>query len=304
MSLIGRPGVPRPAHRHVEAAHAGRLWAGLVAAAVVLAACGTSTPTGSPATSGSLPSAAPASATSPISSAPAAGSPSAASDALVAPTSEPAQTVKVALVACPTTFGMPGESLPPVPASMTATLSSDVAALVSFYGNGTLTLLGPTGWRCTAAIGADGSASMSLTPPGQAQPPGSPPADYQAVTASSGGACVGCIAQTACAIFPEAWKLFATPGQACPNTIPSTERITRPMPQSAVFEDPPGTAGTGDPSGGTYRALGYLVFDPGSESEGSDVRLPSALKVTCTLPDALAPICDETVEGAREPSLP
>jgi len=185
-----------------------------------------------------------------------------------------------------------------------ATLSGGVAALVSFYGNGTLTLLGPKGWQCSAAVGADGSASMSITPPGQALPTGSPPLDYQAITAFTGGACVGCIAQMSCAIFPEAWNLFATPGQACPNTIPTTERITRPMAQSAVFEDPPGTSGTGEPSGGAYRALGFLVFDPGTDAGGADVRAPSALKVTCTLPDALAPICDETVEGARQAPSP
>ena len=303
--------LPRPgsSHGRFRVAVAGRLSIGVVVAGLVLAACGTSTPSASPPATGQLAPvssstpASPAASTQPESAtAPASAAVSPAASpigGLAAPTSEPAQAVKVPLVSCPTTFGMPGDSLPPVPASMTATLSHDVAALATFYGNGTLTLLGPRGWTCRAAIGADGSASMSITPPGQAEPSGSPPPDYQAVAAWTGGACVGCIAQMACAIFPEAWNLFATPGQACPNAIPTTERITRPAAQSAVFEDPPGTAGTGDPSGGTYRALGYLVFDSGAGASGTDVRAPSALKVTCTLPDTLAPICDETVEGAQ-----
>jgi hypothetical protein len=101
----------------------------------------------------------------------------------------------------------------------------------------------------------------------------------------------------ACGLFPEAWKLFDTPGSSCPTTSPARELITRPIPRSAIFEDPPGVAGTGDPSGGRYRALGLLVFDPGTGGSGTD--FPSALKITCTLPDAMAQVCDEIVEGAR-----
>ena len=116
------------------------------------------------------------------------------------------------------------------------------------------------------------------------------------MTSYTGGACVGCIATMACGLFPEAWKLFEQPGVACPTTTPAGELITRPMPRSAIFEDPPGVAGTGEPSGGQYRALGMLVFDPGS---GAGSELPSALKITCTLPDSMAQICDEIVEGAN-----
>jgi hypothetical protein len=138
---------------------------------------------------------------------------------------------------------------------------------------------------------------MTITPPGQAAPTGSPLPGYQAVTAYTGGGCVGCIATMACGLFPEAWKLFDTPGSSCPTTSPARELITRPIPRSAIFEDPPGVAGTGDPSGGRYRALGLLVFDPGTGGSGTD--FPSALKITCTLPDAMAQVCDEIVEGAR-----
>jgi hypothetical protein len=187
----------------------------------------------------------------------------------------------------------------PVPASMTATVSAAVAAQVAFYGNGTRTLLGPKGWHCEAAVGADGSTSMTITPPGQATPTGSPPPDHQAVTVFTEGACVGCIATLACGLFPEAWKLFDTPGSSCPTTSPAGEMITRPMPRSVIFEDPPGVAGTGEPSGGRYRALGLLVFDPGTGAGGSGTDFPSALKITCTLPDAMAQVCDEIVEGAR-----
>jgi len=178
---------------------------------------------------------------------------------------------------------------------MTATVSAAVAAQVAFYGNGTRTLLGPKGWHCEGAVGADGSTSMTITPPGQAAPTGSPLPGYQAVTAYTGGGCVGCIATMACGLFPEAWKLFDTPGSSCPTTSPARELITRPIPRSAIFEDPPGVAGTGDPSGGRYRALGLLVFDPGTGGSGTD--FPSALKITCTLPDAMAQVATRSWRG-------
>lgn len=215
---------------------------------------------------------------------------------------------------------MPDETPGPIPTTMTATLTPAVAALVAFYGNGALTLLGPKGWECQAAVGVDGSASMTITPPGQStragssaagspaagsSPTGGSAADEQAVTAYSGGACVGCIATMACGLFPEAWSLFATPGSACPTVLPVRERVTRPGPRSAVFEDPPGVAGTGEPSGGRYRAIGLLVYDPGTGGGGMGLTLPSGLKVTCTLPDAMSQICDELIEGAgRGDALP
>jgi hypothetical protein len=172
-----------------------------------------------------------------------------------------------------------------------------VAELVTYYGNGTRTLLGPKGWHCEAAVGVDGSSSMAITPPGQPAPSGSPAPDEQAVTASTGGVCVGCVASMACGLFPEAWNLFAQPDLSCPATLKLREQVTRPRPRSAVFEDPPGVAGTGEPSGGRYRAIGFLVFDPGTAAGGSGQTTPSALKVTCTLTDAMAQICDELVEG-------
>lgn len=218
---------------------------------------------------------------------------------LAAPTPETARSAHIPVVTCPTNFGLPDETMSPVQTTMTATVTPAVAAQVTFYGNGTLTLLGPKGWHCEAAVGADGSSSMAITPPNQPTSSGSPSPDRQAVTAYTGGGCVGCIATMACGLFPEAWKLFEQPGLACPTTSPPGELVTRPMPRSAVFEDPPGVAGSGDPSGGRYRALGLLVFDPGTGAAGTDRDFPSALKVTCTLPDTLTQVCDEIVEGAR-----
>jgi hypothetical protein len=259
-------------------------------------ACGSSGPTPAPTAAAAAPVASLAPAATSGAATPAESGPVAS---LAAPTPETSRTARIPVVACPTSFGLPDETMGPVASTMTATVTPAVAARITFYGNGTLALLGPKGWSCEAAVGVDGSASMTITPPGQPIPAGSPPPDRQAVTAYTGGACVGCIATMACGLFPEAWKLFEQPGLSCPTTTPAGELVTRPVPRSAIFEDPPGVAGTGEPSGGLYRALGLLVFDPGTGAAGSGGDFPSALKITCTLPDAMAAICDEIVEGGR-----
>jgi len=299
-----RRGLPAGSRALLRPRRPGRFAPALVGVAVmVVAACGGSSPTPTP----TRPVTATAAASGPASPTPATAAPTATPAvapvasgplaSLAAPTPETSRTAHLPVVTCPTTFGLPDETMAPVPSTMTATVSAAVAAQVAFYGNGTRTLLGPKGWHCEGAVGADGSTSMTITPPGQAAPTGSPLPGYQAVTAYTGGGCVGCIATMACGLFPEAWKLFDTPGSSCPTTSPARELITRPIPRSAIFEDPPGVAGTGDPSGGRYRALGLLVFDPGTGGSGTD--FPSALKITCTLPDAMAQVCDEIVEGAR-----
>ena len=275
-----------------------RTVAGTTALAVALAACGSSSPTAAPASAAPSSTAlSPSAATTP---APASAGPSQSTEAEVAESSpETASTVRIPVVSCPTTYGVDRPSPSPLPTALTATVDADLAGTVAFYGTEGLTVLAPKGWDCTAAVGADGSSSLVVTPPGSTLPSGSPAPDQQAVTAYSDGACVGCIATDACPVFPEAWSLFATPGGACPATIPTEEKVTRRIPQTAVFLDPPHVAGTGSPSGGAYRALGFVVFDPGYDAIGDREDPPSFLKVTCTLPDALARVCEELVEGVR-----
>lgn len=215
------------------------------------------------------------------------------------PTPEAALTAHIPELLCPTTYGLAGKSPPPIPATQTATLTPGVAALVSYYANGALTLLGPKGWRCDATVAIDGSAYMAITPPGQEPASASAPIEGPAVTASATGRCVNCVALLACSLFPEARDLFTDPVTLCPSAYPIGERVTRAGPQSAEFIDPPGLRGSGSPSGGRYRAIGFIVFNPGSAAGG---RGPSAVKVTCTLPDTMGDICDELVEGAnRQP---
>jgi hypothetical protein len=210
------------------------------------------------------------------------------------PTPEPSEVARIVVVPCPTEYAAPGATMPPIASTMTATVTPPVAAVVSYYSNGDLTILGPIGWRCSAVLGADGTTRMAITPPDRAWPTGSstPAPDLPAVTAVGGGSCLACIARMACALFPEASKLA---GGTCESSVPAQERVRRPLPRTAVFEDPPGVPGTGEPSGGVDRALGFLVFGTGDDATAAQIR-PTALKVTCTLPESMAAICDEIVE--------
>jgi hypothetical protein len=228
---------------------------------------------------------------------PAASSPTAGSTPTqeAVPTPETSPIARIAIVPCPTVYASPGESMPPLGDTMTATVTATLAETVTFYSNGDLTILGPKGWDCAATAGADGTGRMAITPPGQAlaPPPASPAPDAQAVTAVSGGSCIDCIARMACPFFPEAARLTSGP---CGSDIPADEIIRRPLPRTVVFEDLPGVTGTGQPSGGRNRALGFLVYSPGGESVGGSTTQPSALQVTCTLPESMSSICDEIIE--------
>jgi hypothetical protein len=247
-----------------------------VGMAMLVAACGSSIVPPTPAGPGATETALPASPEAPN------------------PTPETSEVARIAVVPCPTEYAAPGETMPPLESTMTATVTPPVAAAVSFYSNGDLTILGPIGWRCSAVLGVDGTTRMAITPPDRPWPTGTstPAPDLPAVTAVGGGSCAACIARMACALFPEASKLA---DGTCPTGVPAQERVRRPLPRTAVFEDPPGVAGTGEPSGGVNRALGFLVFGTGDDATGALIR-PTALKITCTLPESMSAICDEIVE--------
>jgi hypothetical protein len=257
----------------------GPLW---LAIALVLAGCGSTIPSPSAPTSGS-PAA--------VAGTPAPGG---SASAVGAPTPEPGEVARIDVVSCPAERAASAPTHPPVPTTMTATVTPDIAAMVSFYSSGELTVLGPKDWRCTATVGPDGTARMAITPPAAPLPtaPATAPPDAQAVTAVQATTCVDCLVRMTCAFFPEAARLGSG---ACASTIPPGEGVRRSMPRAVVFEDAPGTAGSGEPSGGTQRAVGLIVFDPGAAAGGSRFG-PSALKITCALPASMAAVCDEIVE--------
>ncbi|MGO9898873.1 MAG: DUF4850 domain-containing protein [Solirubrobacteraceae bacterium] len=161
---------------------------------------------------------------------------------------------------CASTYGVQGSH--PMP----ATLPSRVPAgggLV-FYANTALAVLAPEGWRCAGAVGADGSAQLTVMPVNGSQ----------RITASFGSACVSCSAALACPVIPAAANAMP-PGLTCPSHPPAAEQISRLSSTTVAFEDPPYVHGTGTSSGGPDPANGVVIYAG---------QPPEAYKETCTLP--------------------
>jgi len=121
-------------------------------------------------------------------------------------------------------------------------------------------------------------------PPGTATPTfGEMPQPYiadgrQAITAYESSACRGCLYQLICPLLID--QADAATQGPCPHARPRQEQVSYPSANTAAFEDPPGVAGDGAPSGGAYPANGLISHHPPSSSPGAE----TGLEETCTLP--------------------
>jgi len=158
-----------------------------------------------------------------------------------------------------------------------------------------MTLVGPKGWRCSAAYGADGSGGVVVFPNGETVPQsweagwhvprGSP---TEAVVGSETSGCQGCAAGQACPLFESAASAYLSEsGRPCPSARPTKEDVQNLGTGQVSFEDPSGIAGDGMPSGGLHPAKGVMTYYPQSPN-GSWFE-------TCTLPDSQRAICDSAL---------
>ncbi len=187
-------------------------------------------------------------------------------------------TASVPVASCPTSLGIDRPAVP-LPRSRPVAVPKALAAGLTVYADnqGVMEVLGPKGWSCTAAIGADGSGGVTVYPP--AAGPSSP----VAIIGSETSACVGCTISQACPLFPSAAKAYSSQfGQACPAR-PDAETVTPIATGIVAFQDPPGVKGDGQPSGGQYPANGVMTYHP-SAPDGS-------WQETCTLPASKKNIC-------------
>ena len=207
----------------------------------------------------------------------------------------PSQTVAATLpvVACPTSYGVePAPAAKILPSTISVSVPKDLASQLSVYADeaGLMDVLAPTGWDCTASLGADGSGGVTVLPAGEvlpntsnALPAGS---TAEAIVATQNGGCQGCADYQACPYFAAAAQNLGSP---CTSTPPSTESIA-PLSSTVVsFSDPPGTAGGANPSGGQYPAnavMTYVMNPPGSV--GNTV---TSWLETCTLPYSQHALC-------------
>lgn len=215
-------------------------------------------------------------------------------------------TATLPVIPCTSTYGT--ETAPPSHYGSTSkvTIPSALVGKVALYSDSSRSmapLIGPRGWSCSASIGVDGSAGLSIYPKGKGRPPkyssSGPityPAKTQLISAQSTPACQLCVGEQVCGIFPHALVL-AYPTQSCGALSPVDEKRTFVVGSATagygtvLFTDPAGVKGTGTASGGDYPATGVLSYGSGgtSSSQGAEETL------SCVLPPANAAVCHAIV---------
>jgi hypothetical protein len=200
--------------------------------------------------------------------------------------------------ACPTTYGVgPGSSSGPKgPNQLKTSLTRDVAEQLAFYSDSSREvepILGPDGWQCSISVGADGTTSVLIYPPGVLKPTSqSGSEETMGVAFNEIPACRECVGDLVCPIFVNALTQlgYTSPSTYCPGYEPTTEsvRFLEGGPTSnyglALVADPAGDSGTNELSGGDYAATGALDYAGGGEE-------PGASSVSCVLPQAHQDVC-------------
>lgn len=194
-------------------------------------------------------------------------------------------------VVCPESFGIDHPQVwAPVKTLGTNIPAAQAASLAAYTdGAGIQTVIAPRGWLCRAALGADGSGTIIAVPPTSSVDP--EPVGYQAdpreaVSSSESSACLGCRLGLVCPIFSDPVDASAL-GVPCTKASPPTEIHTPISATTIGFEDPPGTAGYGAPSGGTDPANGVVILHTANPPDASGIGLAE----TCTLPAAQHEMC-------------
>ena len=204
-------------------------------------------------------------------------------------------TASLPVVVCQTSTGV-ATTTTSLPGSVSVSVPSSQAQ----HGNlavytdeaGRLMLVGPTvGWTCNGSFGADGSGLLALAPVGTAVPLSGttwhlpPSSTTQAIVAVESGGSPVQGAALACPFFTAAQAASAQNlGKGCAESNPSQERVVKTSAIQAGFEDPPGVAGAGYPSGGQNPADGVVLYQPRPTEA-------TAYQATCTLTVAQHDLC-------------
>jgi hypothetical protein len=201
-------------------------------------------------------------------------------------------SVQLPLNVCKTSVGDSSETPVNLPTSVKVDVPKSSASKLALYSDdeGVIEVLAPTGWTCSALIGADGSSSVTVQPAGLPPTP-SPVTTAEEVRAAQTSACVGCRESLACPLFIDAANDYLQQfQQRCPSRRPTSERLTTISPHVVHFTDPSGIKGDGDPSGGKYSAIGVMTYYDDLASDGSWTE-------TCVLPPSDTSMCTAIIQN-------
>jgi len=185
-----------------------------------------------------------------------AGPGSATSSPSVATTSPTPAPFEVSVALCPTTYGANGTSAPPSPTPILGIPRPPGMTGVSGYSDGGTTMLAPSGWSCSAQVGADGVDTVTV----QAS---SGPVNG-IISGGQDSACQGCIWADVCRFFPSTAP--QSPNGPCPAP-PTGERVLEQLNSSTVlYMDPAGSYASANPDGSvvpdgsTNPLLGVVIY--------------------------------------------
>jgi len=215
--------------------------------------------------------------------------------------SAPRVVADLPVAICPTAYGAPGVRAKREPHTAAAIVTEPLARSTTVFidGAGTLAVVAPTAWRCTALDAVDASSTLVVAPPGDPRPTfGTVNAVHRGIVASQTGGCIGCGLETACPLFAIAGHLYLVGyGLACPSASKAGERRQVLSPTIVRFIDPPGVAGVGAPSGGSLFAYGAMAWQPPSRAKDLP---PTTWLETCTLPSSFHDLCVVSSEAFVE----
>ena len=199
-------------------------------------------------------------------------------------------SVQLPLNICTKSVGVSSDTPANLPATVQVDIAKGFSTQLAFYSDneGVIEVLAPSGWTCTAVIGADGSSSVTVSPAGQSDVSSgalTPGSTAEEINASQTSACVGCRESLACPLFVNAANDYLHDFQkACPSSRPTSELVTKTNGHIVEIEDPPGVHGDADPSGGAYPAMGVMTYFDDLNSDGSWTE-------TCVLPPTDTSMC-------------
>jgi hypothetical protein len=198
---------------------------------------------------------------------------------------------RVPLVACPTSLGIPTQATVALPSFLSLRVPTSLAGRVAVYADtqDIMRLVAPRGWDCQATYGADGQGGIEVFAATEHTSSGAPFAQLaEAVAGHETSACVRCELDQACPLFTSAAQQLQSQYQQSCSPAPAGQQATQLDTTVIAFEDPPGVAGVGKPSGGANTANGVMTYVPYSHN-GSWIE-------TCTLPPDDHALCTASLD--------